>query len=162
MADTTKTTADEFQDPLENYEPKTFSDGLERTLCEETVAAIHSQPFKTIADDTPVEEALQTLTGIDIASVLVVNQNRLAGIFTDRDVLDNAALNYEEVKDLPVKEIMTKNPVFVRDQDSPAAALCVMAAAGYRHVPVLNSQDEIVGIISPQRICEFLADHLES
>ena len=37
--------------------------------------------------------------------------------------------------------------------------LSVMAVSGYRHVPVLNLEKQLVGIISPQRVCRFLREH---
>lgn len=150
---------EEFEDPLENYEPPTYRDELERALAEETVAAIHGKPFTLIAPDIPVHEALETLVGLDIACALVIDKQRLVGIFSDRDALDKVALEYDEVKDKPVRDVMTKNPVFVRDDDSSAAALCVMAAAGYRHVPVVDVDDKPVGIVNPHRIVEFLQSH---
>jgi CBS domain-containing protein len=151
----------DFQDPLENYEPREYQDDLERALAEEPVTAIHAQPFITITADTPVHAALETLVGRDIASTLVVENDRLVGIFSDRDALDKVALEYDEVKDKPVREVMTKNPVVVRDTDSSAAALCVMAAAGYRHVPIVSEDEKVVGIVSPHRVAEFLQAHFK-
>ena len=89
---------------------------------------------------------------------MVQEDGKLVGVFTDRDVLDNVALELPQVADRPVKEVMTQHPVYVFDTDSAAAALCVMAVSGYRHVPVLNAQEQIVGIISPQRVTAFLKE----
>ncbi|MEQ8791100.1 MAG: CBS domain-containing protein [Pirellulaceae bacterium] len=162
MAEQSYPDPDKFQDPLENYEPRVYADDLERALAEEPVAAIHAQPFIAIAADTPVHAALEKLVGRDIASTLVVDeQQHLVGIFSDRDALDKVALEYDAVKDQPVSEVMTKNPVVVREDDSSAAALCVMAAAGYRHVPVLSADDKIVGIVSPHRVVDFLQKHFQ-
>ena len=107
-------------------------------MVEETIAAINTQPFVSIQPDMPVHSAIEMLVGRDIACALVVDEDRLVGVFSDRDALDKVALEYEQVKDKPVREVMTKNPFFVRDDDSPAAVLCVMAAEGYRHVPVFE------------------------
>lgn len=153
---------DEFQDPLENYEPREYNDELERALAEEPVAAIHAQPFIALPADTPVHAALETLVGRDIASTLIVDPDqRLVGIFSDRDALDKVALEFDAVENTPVSEVMTTNPVFVREDDSSAAALCVMAAAGYRHVPVVGTDEKVVGIVSPQRVVEFLQEHFK-
>ena len=151
---------EKFQDPLENYEPREYNDDLERALAEEPVTAIHAKPFIAVKEDTPVHAALQMLAGRDIASALVVDpEDRLVGVFTDRDVLDKVALEYDTVKDKPVSEVMTKNPIRAREDESSAAALCVMAAAGYRHVPVVTIDEKVIGIVSPQRVAEFLQKH---
>lgn len=152
---------EQFQDPLENYEPREYRDELERALAEEPVAAIHAQPFIAIPPDTPVHAALEKLVGRDIASLLVVDQQQLVGIFSDRDALDKVALEYDAVKDEPVSAVMTTNPVCVREDDSSAAALCVMAAAGYRHVPVVGADEKVVGIVSPHRVVDFLQGHFK-
>ena len=161
MPDPVQPDPENFQDPLENYEPREYNDELERALAEEPVTAMHTQPFLAIPDSTPIHAALETLAGRDIASTLVTGSDeRLVGIFSDRDVLDNVALEYDEMKDRPVSDVMTKNPIHVRDDESSAAVLCVMAAAGYRHVPVVDGGGKIVGIVSPQRVGEFLQQHL--
>ena len=151
--------SDEFQDPLENYDPKVYHDELERALAEENVAALHSTPFATIPSSLPIREAVAQLAGQHIACLLVEEQGKLVGVFTDRDVLDRVTLEYEDVQDRPVSTVMTAEPVYVNGTDSSAAALTVMAVSGFRHVPVLGSEEKIAGIVSPHRITEFLKSH---
>jgi CBS domain-containing protein len=150
---------EDFQDPLENYDPPNYSGGLEEALAEELATAIQSTPFTSVSSDIPVWEAVTLLAGLHIACLLVEEDGKLVGLFTDRDVLDKIALEIEEVKDLPLREVMTSDPVFVYDTDSAGAVLNVMAVSGYRHVPVLQSDGGIVGIVSPQRITNFLRQH---
>jgi CBS domain-containing protein len=82
------------------------------------------------------------------------------GVFSDRDVLDRIALEYEQVKDRPVSEFMTTDPIYAYESDSAAAALSIMAVSGVRHVPVTNIDQKVVGIVSPQRVTEFLRKHV--
>ena len=152
---------DEFEDPLENYDPKTYKDPLEQALADETVEAIRSQPFLSAKPDLPVHEALELLDKHHIACMLIEEDGKLTGVFSDRDALDKVALEYDRVKDLPVSEVMTTNPIYIYEMDSSAAALSVMAVSGYRHVPVLDLDEKIVGIISPQRVTEFLQKYFE-
>lgn len=161
MSDSVQPNPEEFQDPLENYDPPEYNDDFERALAEEPVTSIHTQPCTAIAENTPVHAALKTLVGRDIASTLVVDRDgRLVGIFSDRDALDKVALEYDAVKDKPVSEVMTDHPIRVREGESAAAALCVMAAAGYRHVPVVAADEKVVGIVTPYRLVEFLQEQL--
>ena len=94
--------------------------------------------------------------------MVVDDQQRLVGVFSDRDALDKVVLEYDEVKDKPVRELMTKKPIRVREDESAAAALCVMAAAGYRHVPIVSADDTVMGMVSPRRVVEFLQQHFEA
>ncbi len=160
MSDQTYSDPDDFQDPLENYDPKVYEDPLEAVLAEETVDQIRHEPMATIAPDAPVHEAVKRLAGLHIACLLVEQEGKMLGVFSDRDVLDKVAIEFDAVKDRPVRDVMTGNPVYVYETDSSAAAFSVMAVAGYRHVPVLDLKQNLVGIVSPQRMTSFLQQHL--
>lgn len=150
---------EEFQDPLENYEPKKYDDPLKQALADETVSAIRHEPFVTISPDTLVRDAVEKLAGLHVACLLVAEDDKLVGVFSDRDVLDKVTLEYDQVKDRPLREVMTNSPVYVHEGDSAAAALSVMAVGGFRHVPVLATGGTLAGIISPQRVTAFLQQH---
>ena len=150
---------DDFQDPLENYEPRKYDDPLEQALVEEEVDAIRHAPFVTIPPSTPVHEAVEKLGGLHVACLLVAKQHRLVDVFTDRDVLTKVAFEYDKVKDQPISAVMTADPIYVNETDSAVTALSVMAQCGYRHVPVVDLNDNLTGIISPQRVLEFLQRH---
>ena len=158
---TPDTQTNEFRDPLENYDLPVSDDPLEQALVEETVAAIRHEPFATITPETPIRLALETLDDLEIGCLLVSDGGRLVGLFSNRDVLDKIVDDYEQLKDEPVSKVMTPEPVFVFETDSSAAALCVMAVGGFRHVPVLDVDHKIVGIVSPQRVTAFLQKQLE-
>jgi CBS domain-containing protein len=151
---------DEFRDPLENYDPKIYKDPLEKALAEETVGAIQFMPVATVGPGTPVHAAVDKLAGLQVACLLVEQDGRLVGVFSDRDVLDRVALEFDQVKDRPVGEIMTTDPVYAYETDSAAAALSIMAVSGFRHVPVTNIEQKVVGIVSPHRVTEFLRKHV--
>jgi CBS domain-containing protein len=148
--------AEEFDDPLKDYGPKPYRDSLEQALAEESVVAIQTTPVATIESDAPTHVAVKTLAGLQVACLLVEHETRLVGVFSDRDVLERVALEYDLVKDRPVSELMTSEPVVVYDTDSAGAALSVMAVCGFRHVPVTNLDGKVIGVISPQRVTEFL------
>ncbi len=147
---------EDFVDPLSNYEPRQYSDAIQEALAEETVAAIRSRPYAEISPDNTIYSALQALAGLQVASLLVVDKGRLVGVFTERDVLERVALRFDEVKDRPVREVMTSNPVVVYESDPAGAALSAIAVAGFRHVPVVDLNGAVVGVISPRRVFEFL------
>ncbi len=151
--------SDQFQDPLEDYEPRTYDDPLEEALVEEEIGNIRHEPFSSISPDTTVGEAVQQLAGKHVACLLVAEDEKLVGVFADRDVLSKVAFEYDDIRDRPVREFMTDDPIYVYETDSAVSALTVMALCGYRHVPVLDLNDNLVGIISPQRVTEFLRNH---
>lgn len=150
-----------FEDPLENYDPPRYDDPLEQALAEQAAAAIRVSPVASVSPTTTVADALAVMHQDDVGCLLVVDDGKLVGLLSVRDVLNNVAEEYAAVKSSPVSEVMAREPVFAYDTDASGAVLSVMAASGYRHVPVLDSDDRPVGIASPQRVMDFLLDHLQ-
>ena len=151
--------SEQFQDPLENYDPPEFKDPLEQALHDCQVAEIQTHPYVSISPDATIETALQQLAQSHVACLLVEEDGKLLGVFSDRDFLNKAALEYDDIKARPVREVMTSDPIYVFDTDSAAAALAVMAVSGYRHVPVVNLEHKLTGIVSPLRVLGFLKEH---
>jgi len=149
---------EEFQDPLENYDAKEYTDPVERALAEEASTAIQHKPFTTISPETPVRDALKTMSALGISCLMVEASGRLAGVFSERDVLMKIGTEIGQFGDHPVSEFMTSNPIYVHETSASASALCVMAVSGYRHVPIVDLDGTIQGIVSPQRVTEFLTE----
>ena len=160
--ESSKSARDEFEDPLENYDPPQYRNTLEKSLTEETVAAIQSRPYTSISPDTTVEQAVGLLAFRGVACALVEEEGKLVGVFSDRDILNKVSLEYEAMKLRPVRDVMTTNPTYVHENDSSAAALCVMAVMGHRHVPVLDRDHKILGIVTPHRITSFLLSRIDA
>jgi predicted transcriptional regulator len=148
--------SDKEFDPLSDFEPKEYQDPLEESLAETTVREIQHVPHASVRPDQSVREAVQKLASEQVSCLLVEDQGRLVGVFSDRDVLNKVALE-PECLDQPVNTVMNTDPVRVYDQDPAAAALCVMAVAGFRHVPIVDLNEKLVGIVSPQRVIQFLS-----
>jgi len=67
---------------------------------------------------------------------LVLDGDRLVGIFTERDVLNKLGANAALVQSTPIRNLMSANPEVLRDTDSVATALNKMSMGRYRHIPV--------------------------
>lgn len=133
---------------------------VERVWIEQPVASIQSAPFASVHPNTKVVEAINKLHVTSIACLLISQAEHLLGIFTFRDILNKVAENYEKVRNKSVHDFMTPSPSFVYDTDSSRCALSLMVSQGYRHVPLLDSQERLVGIVGPQRVSNFLLKHL--
>ena len=153
--------AGEYQDPDLNFEPRVYADDLERSLAEDTVMVMKTAPFKAVAGDMAVEDMMREMVKHDIACVAVIEDEKLLGVISERDILTRVAFQYEKVRRRPVREIMTKDPVFVHDTDSPALALNLMAVGGFRHIPIVDVDGKVVGIIGPRRILNYLERYFE-
>ena len=150
----------DFDDPLSNYEGPEYADALEGAIAEESMSAIKSTPFTSVLPDTTIGEVMAKMDELGIACMLVTDADmKLLGIISERDVLIKIADDFETMKSRPVSEIMTPDPQSVYETDPPAKAMNLMAVGGYRHIPILNVDDKVVGIIGPRRVNKFLQSH---
>lgn len=149
------------EDPLSNYEPVEYECEFERALGEASVAAIQSQPFVHVRASAPIRQAVQTLHGTHSSSLLVIEGDRIVGIFTERDVLEKVAEQFPRLANRPVREVMTSNPTVVYETDPVGTVVAAIAVAGHRHVPVLKVDATLDGIVSPRRVFDFLEQYFE-
>ena len=122
----------------------------------------------TVAMGTPVSEAIDLMQKGRFGCVLIVDeQEQLAGIITERDLL----VHIDEVRAQPdkvrVDDIMTPSPESLRPNDSMAFALNLMHLGHFRHIPLLigeSDEDEGVypaSVISSKDIANYVAAFLE-
>jgi len=157
-----KSSAGEFQDPLKNYEVPEYADELERDLVEAQIDAMDVRPVTTLPLDTTIEQAMRKMADLEIGCTVIVDDDgRLAGIFTARDVLDKVAVRFDQIKDSAVSTVMTDSPMAAYTADSPGKAMNLMAIGGFRHVPILDVDDKVIGILGPRRISQFLEAYLQ-
>lgn len=104
-------------------------------------------PPVTASPDTPIGEALRTMSERRIGSIVIVDADeRPAGIFTLKDLLNRVALP-ETPLDAPIARVMTPDPVRVPRGAFAFEAAMAMASAGVRHVCVVED-GRLVGIVS--------------
>lgn len=161
MINTSLDSEDVFEDPLSNYDPPQFASAVEAALAESTVDTMQSRPYAEINSTTPVRLAIHALHGLKVSCLLVVENEKLVGIFTERDVLERVAEQYQNLAHRPISEVMTTNPMVVYAHNPAGTALAAIAAAGYRHVPVVEADGKVAGIVSPRRVFSYLETHFE-
>jgi CBS domain-containing protein len=104
----------------------------------------------------PVREVLRLMVDNRVGCVVVAEQGKIAGIFTERDVLLKLGEQASEVGHKPVSEFMTTAVDTLPPTAKIAFAVHRMDQGGYRHVPVVNDQGEPVGIFSVRDILAYL------
>jgi signal-transduction protein with cAMP-binding, CBS, and nucleotidyltransferase domain len=151
---------DAFEDPLSNYEPPVYASELHRVLAEQPVSTIQAHPWIQVSAATSIEEAIRALNDSNVSSLLVVEGEKLVGIFTERDVLENVAKHLDNLSTTPVHEVMTTDPLVVYESDPVGTAVAAIAVAGHRHVPVLKIDGTVNGIVSPRRVLSCLEAYI--
>lgn len=95
-------------------------------------------------------------TGTDC--LLVTEDDRLVGIFTDRDAVLKVA--GRGVGSVPIGELMTRDPVVLRPDDPIAVAIHKMAVGGFRHIPIVTD-GRPTGVVSARAVFRHIAAQLE-
>jgi CBS domain-containing protein len=100
-----------------------------------------------IAPDATVFEAIKLMAAKNIGALLVLSGAMLVGIFTERDYTRKIALQGKTSKETQVWEIMPKEIIFVRLEDSVESCMKLMTEHRVRHLPVVEN-GKVLGIIS--------------
>jgi CBS domain-containing protein len=96
---------------------------------------------------TRVTEAARLMRNSNVGAVLVVEQEKLVGIFTERDAVYRVMALSLDPRDTLLREVMTPNPITVRPEETFGYALLLMHENGFRHAPVVED-GKPVGVIS--------------
>jgi CBS domain-containing protein len=123
----------------------------------ETVERCHpAKPLCAQPTDT-VRTVLRMLQAERTGAAMICQNNKLLGVFTERDALrllaDDANL------DVPVSEKMIPNPVTVRKTDTVARAISLMSVGGFRRLPIVDSQGQIEGVLKVSNLLHYLVEH---
>ena len=108
---------------------------------------IEDQRPITASSDITVAAAAQLMKRHGIGAILIVDNERLAGIFTERDALFRVIAEGRDPKATRVAEVMTSNPRTIDPERPFGHALHLMYEGGFRHVPVVKDARP-VGMVS--------------
>ncbi len=103
----------------------------------------------TIEPAATVYEAIERMTSKNVGSLVVTNDDGVAGVITERDYLRKVALQGRSSKSTKVEEIMSTDVVFARENDDVNSCMAMMTTHRVRHLPVRSgSGDGLVGLVS--------------
>jgi CBS domain-containing protein len=105
-----------------------------------------SQVF-TISPDATVYDALKLMAEKEVGALVVVENDKMAGIFSERDYARKVILKGKNSQETLVKEIMTTNVVHASPEQKIRKCLSLMTKNHFRHLPIMK-KDQLVGIIS--------------
>jgi CBS domain-containing protein len=130
---------------------------IERALLHEPISTLRLKPPITIPLDASLADAVRTLQANHIGCVLVVDATGgLEGVFTERDLLTKVAGVEKDWERLPLSDFMTSGPETLRPEDPLAWALNYMHLGGYRHVPLVDEAERLVGVVSVKDIVDHI------
>jgi CBS domain-containing protein len=131
---------------------------LARNLKIESVARLHPTAPRQVEATRTVAETVELMRRDGVGCLLVVQDAKLIGLFTERDLLTRVLAPGKPLG-IPVRDVMTPDPVTVEPKDSIRTAVKRMQSGNYRHLPVVDDANRPVGILSAKRIVHYLVEH---
>ena len=122
-------------------------------LCDAETAAV--------SVEASVAEAIRMMLERHVGAVGVIDsEKRVAGIFTERDVLRRLVLSGRDPAHTPVRELMTTPVEMATLATGPGEALAIMVERHFRHLPVVDNDSRLLGILSIRNVLQWRIDAL--
>jgi len=113
----------------------------------------------TIPSSATVFDALQVMCEGNTGAVLVTEEEKIVGIFTERDYAREGEVKGRVARETMVADVMTSQMVLIKPETTLEECAELMAKYHVRHLPVLE-KDRVIGIVSIRRLAEaLLAEH---
>jgi CBS domain-containing protein len=110
--------------------------------------SIHQREVYSVTPNQTVWEALQVMAQHNIGAVLVVNNDKMVGIFSERDYARRVELKGLLTKETLVGQIMTSKLITIHPSRKMDECMQIMTENRVRHLPVMDEQEKILGLVS--------------
>jgi CBS domain-containing protein len=151
---------EECGQPLTEFNLPQPATSVEKALLSDRVQLFQGRQPLMVSPTMPVREVLRLMVDNRVGCVAVVEEGKLAGIFTERDVLLKLGERTAELSGQPVSEFMTAKVESLPPTAKIAFAVHRMDLGGYRHIPVVNESGGPTGIFSVRDILSYLTRKL--
>jgi CBS domain-containing protein len=107
-----------------------------------------TKPLTTVNPSDSVQHAMELMRDRDIGAVMVVEGPKLIGIFSERDCLHKVASLGLDPRKMQVRHVMTSKVRYITLNMEVSQCLALMTERFLRHLPVLDENENILGIVS--------------
>ena len=135
--------------------PSPVGDGMLR----DQIQTLNPKQPVTTSPDTPLEDALHIMLENKIGSILVIEDEKLVGIFSERDAVNRVGVEFDTLRSQPISEFMTPMPGTLEAENKIVFAVHKMAIGRYRHIPIVEG-DRPVGMISIRDILRYAEEQM--
>lgn len=132
------------------------AEGLARSVMADNLGRLDQEETISVTPETPAIDVVLLMKDSNSGCALVLNDGKLAGIFTEHDVLRKMTGGEARSPATAVKDLMSPDPEVLHEQDSVAAALNKMSMGRYRHIPVLKN-DGSYTVTSIKSVLKYIA-----
>lgn len=126
------------------------------------IQSLRLQKSVIVSPDTTIAAVTKAMLDNSVGCVLVEKDDRLAGVFTERDIMRRILGRGLDHKKITVGEYMTPDPEFLHMDDPIAFALNRMSVGGFRHVVLVDNQNKPIGFVSVRDIVDYIVDFYDT
>ena len=126
-----------------------------------TIADIMTRSIATVQRDQTLQAAARRMHEMDVGSLPVLDGKAVAGIVTDRDIAVRGVAEGMIPQESLVADVMTEDVRFCRADDSVEQVMDEMGGLQVRRLPVLDANNEIVGIVALADIATRQSTHTD-
>lgn len=101
----------------------------------------------TVAPTCTIHQGMEAMVGRQVGCLVVKEADAVVGIITERDILEFAAENREQMDDVLIRDVMTKQVIIGVADDRVDSVMNLMTRERIRHLPVMDD-DRLVGLVS--------------
>lgn len=116
-----------------------------------------SSEIFSVSAEVSVLDGLQVMMEKNISALLIMEERKLLGIFTERDYARKIILQGKTSVDTPMNEVMTATPITVSPGDSLDHCMQTMTDKHIRHLPVIQD-GELIGMVSIGDVVKFIIE----
>jgi CBS domain-containing protein len=148
---------DSLEDEQETGDERVRDQHFAEIILSETLGLLSDvHPLVPVSPDDTVLVAVNAMISGRIGCALIMDGEKLVGLFSERDVLLKVVAKGLDAASLPVSDVMTPDPECLQHDDAIAYALNKMAVGGYRHVPILKDDGVPEAIVSMRDIVNYI------
>ncbi len=149
--------SDEFDQMEERSKDRRKS--IEKAISlDEPISSLSLGEFSVLSQDETLSRIIKILQDKHLACVILEKDDKISGIFTERDILNKVVGFRLELDKEPGYKYMTSNPETLCMEDLVAFALNKMTAGGFRHVPIVDANRKVVAVVSMTDIINHLGE----
>jgi CBS domain-containing protein len=111
----------------------------------------------SVSPEHKVIDALKVMAGRNIGTVLVLENDKMVGIFSERDYARKVILNGKSSTDTAIRDVMTSNVFTIKTNTSIDDCMELMSEKNIRHLPVVED-DKVIGMISITDLVRFIIE----
>jgi CBS domain-containing protein len=110
------------------------------------------RPVVSVREETTVFEAVGVLAEANVSAAVVLEGEKLLGVFSERDVCMRVVMQKLDPMTTPVSKVMTRNVVTVRENTDRSTVLQLMNKNHIRHLPVVDAEGRVKTILSMRQL----------